>query len=389
MSNAKPRAPRLGRGLSSLMGRAVEVVVPTAPMDAKPATAHAPATAASDHQPPAATPSPQAAASTAPASSTPTAQVDARTGPAAASATPPADAVAPTPDRDGLVNLPVHAIRPNPHQPRQRFDETALHQLAESIKTDGVIQPILVRPLTDAQRAAAATATENITHELVAGERRWRAARLAGLTHVPAIVRTLDDRTVAEWALIENLQREDLNPIERAEAFQRLIQQFNLSHDDVANRVGVERSSVTNALRLLGLDESVRGLVADGLLTGGHAKALAALVEPVQQRLLGERAVKQAWSVRQLEQAVRHASGQTSIDAYTAKLEAAVAKSNNGAVLSRSAHLSDLEEQVGRQLRTKVHIRPGRKKGSGTLTIEFYTVDQFDALMAKLGVETE
>ncbi len=279
-----------------------------------------------------------------------------------------ADAQAPASVENTLVYLPVADIKPNRHQPRQDFDPEALRTLAESIKAEGLIQPIVVRKTTEG------------TFELVAGERRWRAAKLAGLTTIPGIVRVLDDRQIAEWALIENLQREDLNPIERAEAFQRLLQNFGLGHDQIADRVGIDRSSVSNALRLLALDTEVRDYVRKGILSAGQAKALASVSQADEQRSLAHRAIKHQWSVRQVESAAR----------LTARPAIAETPDKPGKLVrAKALHLADLEEQVTRQLGTKVSIKQGRKKGTGALTIEFYSIDQFDQLMHRLGIATE
>jgi len=278
-----------------------------------------------------------------------------------------------TESSEAILFLAIEAIQPNRHQPRQHFSEASLRQLATSIRSEGVIQPIIVRPTGHSSAHGA------IAYELVAGERRWRAAQLAGLAALPAIVRELDDRQVAEWALIENLQREDLNPMERAEAFHRLTEQFNLSHDQIATRVGVDRSTVSNLLRLLNLDKDVRQMVRDGLLSMGQARALASLTDGKLQRALASQAIRQEWSVRKLEQAVRQAGSATSIDAAPAPAAAG----------KKAGHLRDLEQQLEEQLGTKVHIRPGRKKGSGTLAIDFYSLDQFDQILSRLGVEAE
>lgn len=272
---------------------------------------------------------------------------------------------------DRLRYIAVSALHANRHQPRQQFDEQALGRLSQSIKDDGLMQPIVVRPAQEGGQA------DGQAYEIVAGERRWRAAKLAGLEVVPAIVRELDDQQLAEWALIENLQREDLNPIERAEAFRNLVEKFQLSHDDVAQRVGVERSTISNLLRLLNLDESVQDMLRAGQLVMGQARAIAGLSDPDQQRQVAQRAVKQGLSVRQVEQLVRALS----------QGEAAAGEPAPKRV--RSAYLADLEQQIAEQLSTKVKIRPGRKKGSGTLTIDFYSLDQFDALIGRMGVSTE
>ena len=285
--------------------------------------------------------------------------------------------------------LPVTAIVPNRHQPRQRFDEAALRSLADSIRQHGVMQPVVVRPMPD----------EPDRYELVAGERRWRAAQEAGLDHLPAVVAALDDQSLAEWALIENLQREDLNPIDRAEAFQRLADLFNLPHDAIATRVGLERSTVTNLLRLLDLSEYVQGLVRDDLLSMGQARAIAGADDPSAQRALAQRAVKEGLSVRQVEAAVRglaqegdeEADGRGG-DGRTGGIHRGREGGKGGgggAGASASPHLQDLERQVAQQLGTKVHLRTGKKSGTGSITIEFYSIDQFDALMDKLGVETD
>ncbi len=345
---AKPkRASRLGRGLSSLMAKPVAV---EPPVEVEPVAEVAPVAeaVASD-----ARPMPERVAEPA---------TDASVAAESAS-----DAESPS-DAGGIVYLAVDAIQPNRHQPRQNFAPGALQQLADSIRAEGLIQPIVVRPLPES--------IGGITHELVAGERRWRAAQLAELKQLPAIVRELDDRQLAEWALIENLQREDLNPIERAEAFQRLIELFGLSHEQVAARVGVERSTVSNLLRLLNLEEPVRQLVRDGRLSMGQARALAGVSDGKLQLSLAMQAIKGEWSVRKLEQAARQAAVVEGVTPAATPVK------------PRATYLRDLEEQIGQQLHTKVRIRPGRKKGSGTLAIDFYSLDQFDNILAALGVET-
>jgi ParB family chromosome partitioning protein len=265
-----------------------------------------------------------------------------------------------------LVYLPIEAIRPNPHQPRQSIDQSALERLSDSIRQDGLMQPVVVRKAgSDGQ------------YELVAGERRMRAAGLAGLTKLPAVVRELDDRQMAEWALIENLQREDLNPIERARAFKRLVENFNVSHEQVAERVGIERPTVSNTLRLLELHHEVQNAMREGQLSAGHGRALLGLPEPAMQRAMARRAIAGGWSVRMVEAAVRRAS------------RAGDGASGGGGGRHRSPHLEDLERQLTAQLQTKVHIKTGRKKGTGTVKIEFYNLDQFDSLLTRLGVELE
>lgn len=328
MSKSKNKKPRLGRGLSSL------VSMDPVPVAVEP---ESPAAAASESavEAPASVESSEAAKLTI------------------------SESVA-----GELVYLAVDELAPNPHQPREHFDEQALASLAESIRQDGLMQPVVVRQTAQSGR-----------YELVAGERRWRAARLAELDQVPAIIRELTDRQMAEWALIENLQREDLDPIERAAAFRGLIDQFALSHDQVAGRVGVERSTITNYLRLLELSDQIQHAVRQGLLSAGHARALLGISDLEAREAVAQKAIAGGWSVRALESAVRKLNVATSPEGP---------KRN-----SRAAHLSDLEKQIATQLQTKVHLKSGRSKGSGTLAIEFYSLDQFDELLQKLGVRID
>ena len=325
MATKKNRPSRLGRGLSSLMATPVEVAMPAPTGDKTPSQ------------------TPEK-----PRSVAPTAQGD-----------------LPVTDGDGLVHLPVKAIQPNPHQPRQRFDPAKIRTLAESIKNDGLMQPIVVRPAPG----------ESGGYELIAGERRWRAAQEAGLEKVPALVREIDEEKAAELALIENLQREDLNAIEKAEAFQHLGDQFGLTHTQIAERVGLERSSVSNLLRLLDLSDFVRDLVRESVLSMGQARAIAGLADAVQQRALAEWAVREGLSVRQVEQEARRLQ------------QPAASRTPSGS--SSSPVLSDLEKQIGQQLGTRVKIKAGKKRGAGTLAIDFYSLDEFDALLTRLDVKAD
>ena len=271
-----------------------------------------------------------------------------------------------------LRYIAVDRISPNRQQPRQDFDEASLEQLAASIARDGLIQPIVVR----ISRSEGDNGKQ--AYELVAGERRWRAAQRAGLDTIPTLVRDLTEQQSAEWALVENLQREDLNPIERAEAFQRLGDAHGLSHDAIAETVGLDRSTVTNLLRLLKLAPAVRDLVRRDLLSMGHSRALAGLEDEALQQKLAEQALREGWSVRQTESAVRAAVAGKADHAAPGKK-----------TKPKPAYLMDLERQIGEQLSTKVQIKAARKKGQGTLSIDFYSIDQFDDILAKLGVETE
>jgi ParB family chromosome partitioning protein len=226
------------------------------------------------------------------------------------------------------------------------------------------MQPIVLRPKPAGEG-----------YELVAGERRWRAAQRLGLATVPAIVRELDDRQIAEWAVIENLQREDLDPLERATAFARLADHFALTHQEIADRIGIDRTTVTNFIRLLDLHEDIQELVRKDRLTGGHVRCLLSIADPAAQVALAKRAVAAGWSVRKMEQVVKRQAGPQ--------------LGTGPAATGRSAHLLDLERQIAQQLNTKVHIKPGRRKNAGTLMIDYYDLDQFDALMAKLGVNLD
>lgn len=277
---------------------------------------------------------------------------------------------APAHERD-VVHLPLSAIKPNPHQPRRVFDADALARLAESIKNDGIMQPVVVRALASGNGQAE--------YELVVGERRCRAAELAGLTAVPAIIRDIDEKQSAEWAIIENLQREDLNPIERAQAFNALLDQFNLSHEQAAERVGVERSTITNYLRLLSLHQDVQDMVQRNLISTGHAKAIASLIDPAQQQHIANRVVRQELSVRKTELAVRE---MLKVSGQATTLQAEAPK-------RQSPHLSDLAQQISQQLGAKVFIKPGRRKGAGRLSIDFHSHEQFDHLLSRLGVQID
>jgi ParB family chromosome partitioning protein len=256
----------------------------------------------------------------------------------------------------GLVEVPVGVIEPNPHQPRNHFDEDALAELAASIRELGVLQPILVRPLgADA-------------YQLIAGERRWRAAQRAGLATIPALVRSDDDeRTVAE-ALVENLQREDLGALEEAGAFQLLIEEFGLTHDQVAARVGKSRSAVTNTLRLLHLPASVQRLLADGRLSPGHARALLGTPDRAFQEQLARRASSEQWSVRQVEEAVR--------DRLTPAAEPTRARRSSPGL--RPPGLLELEELLADLLDTRVKITMG--SGRGRVTIEFADLEDLERI---------
>lgn len=265
----------------------------------------------------------------------------------------------------GVRMLPVHEITPNQHQPRQRFDDESIAQLAASIESAGLMQPIVVRPGASG-------------FELVAGERRWRAFQSLGKTEIPAIVRAVDHQTAAEWALIENLQREDLDPLERADGLARLMEEFGLSASEAARQVGLERSTVANLLRLRDADGPLREAIIAGLVTQGHAKALLGVGDLAVRASLLERCVREGWSVRETERRV-HAVGKG------AAPESGSAKSP----ASRSAHVEDLEKRLATHLGTKVSIKLGRQKGRGKMTLEFYSLQQFDGLLERIGFDPD
>ena len=265
------------------------------------------------------------------------------------------------PTSGSLQRLPIDLVRPNRNQPRGGFDEAALEELATSIKAVGVLQPVLVRSFVDESGTEA--------FELIAGERRLRAARRAGLTHLPALVRDVASQQSLEEALVENLQREDLNVIEEAAAFRQLIDEFDLSHDEVAGRVGKSRSAVTNTLRLLQLPTEVVDLVASRRLSAGHARALLAVEAPELQLLLARQASDGKWSVRRVEEEVRQrvqSSDETrSVPSPKRPVE-------------RPAALLELEELLSSHLDTRVSVQiRGRR---GRLTIDFGGIEDLERI---------
>ncbi|MFN7087236.1 MAG: ParB/RepB/Spo0J family partition protein [Burkholderiales bacterium] len=256
---------------------------------------------------------------------------------------------------EALRHLAIDALESGKYQPRTHMDGDALQELADSIKTQGVMQPILVRPLAGGR------------YEIVAGERRWRAARMAGLASVPALVREIPDQQALAAALIENIQREDLNPLEAAAGIQRLIQEFGLTHASAAEALGRSRAAVTNLLRLLELAPPVRELLAQGKLDMGHARALLAL--PVARQIeLAREVVAKRLSVREVESRVGGELGKP-VPRPRPPADRDVAR---------------LEEELSSRLGTTVSIRPGAKKGSGKLIVNYHSLDQLDALLARL-----
>jgi ParB family chromosome partitioning protein len=259
--------------------------------------------------------------------------------------------------------IPVRSIQPGKYQPRGTMDPAALETLAKSIEQSGLMQPIVVRRV----------ANTDDRFELIAGERRWRAMDRLGRTEVPAIVQDVDNAKAAELALIENLQREDLNPIDRATALRRLADEFSWTHQELSSRVGLDRATVSNLLRLNDLDPGCAAHVRSGALTLGHAKVLLGVTEVPARRRLADQAVSHDWSVRQLEAALRE---QGDVPRGTTRRKRDSVPSN---------HLADLRRQLEEHLGTRVDLRVGRKKGAGELRIQFFSLDDFDGLMQRIG----
>jgi ParB family chromosome partitioning protein len=314
--------PRLGRGLSSLLSSAnipIEVEVPALPAEG----------------------------------AMPSRRID----------TPaPARTEEPSAPKDGsIIQVALDAVVPNPHQPRRQMNEASIAELAASLKSTGLIQPIVVRKAGEG-------------YQLIAGERRWRAAKLAGLTTVHAIIREVDSFTQAQMALVENVQRENLNPIDRAQAYRTLLSQLGLTQAELAGRIGEDRSTIANHLRLLDLAGTVQAMVSDSRVSLGHAKILAGVSDPTEQERLANLVVNQGLSVRNLERLMQSSTRPTVPPAT---------------VTAVSAHVQDLEKSISRQLGLRAQLRSGAKKGRGKLILHYGTLDQFDELLGRLGVKAE
>jgi ParB family transcriptional regulator, chromosome partitioning protein len=291
---------------------------------------------------------------------------------------PPVDGGAALDDGDGpaLVEIPVADIVANPHQPRVHFDEESLGELAASIAQIGVLQPVLVRRVGE-------------RYQLIAGERRWRAARRAGLPTVPAVIRITDDVSAVEQALVENLHRADLTPLEEASAYQQLIEDFELTHDDVAQRVGKSRSSVTNTLRLLGLPPAVQHLLADGKLSAGHARALLGTPDRSLQERLARQAASEGWSVRTVEEWIRN-GGVAPSPSPAAPPPKPAPEPRDGAGLTDATRLRppgvlELEELLADLLDTRVGVQLGAKRGR--VTIEFADLADLERIYRRIAGE--
>lgn len=261
-----------------------------------------------------------------------------------------------------LINIPVTAIRPNPHQPRVAFDEEALAALTASIRQLGVLQPILVRPLEDG------------VYELIAGERRWRAAKRAGLPTIPALSRNVDEVDGMEQALVENLHRQDLNPLEEAAAFQQLIDDFGLTHEQLSNRIGKSRAAITNTLRLFQLPPAVQKLVAEGQLSASHARALLGTPDRAFQESLARRVVSEQLSVRAVEEAVRDRNELGG----TLRTPVGETESAPRSEKLRPPGVLELEDLLAAHLDTRVAVELGNKRGR--VLIDFADLEDLERI---------
>lgn len=256
--------------------------------------------------------------------------------------------------QEGVENVGIEMIVPNPHQPRVRFNESKLAELADSIKEHGIIQPLIVTSIKDGD------------YELIAGERRLEASKIAGLEQVPVIVKDVDDQKKAEWALIENVQRHDLNPMEEARAYKKMQNKFSMTQEDIAIRVGKSRSTIANSLRLLNLPIEIQRALMNEKITEGHAKTILAINNPEKQRALYELILKENLNVRQTESKVRDALG-----------GGARRKTTNF-----DPELHSMQERLAQSLGTKVEIKKSSK--GGKIVIDFYSEEEFDSLLSNL-----
>ena len=351
----KPKKKRLGRGLSSLMGEPVKVsvdeVLPPSPRQESFGVGQrveADQTDSAESRDP----------------------IRRSNGPDSVFDEESEDASGEAGDRIRFIRL--DEIIPNLHQPRQHANEENLKALTDSIRTAGVMQPVLVRPREDG------------IFEIVAGERRWSAARMAGLESIPAIVRDLDTRESAEWALVENIQREDLNPIDKAEAFQSLIDSFNLTQTQVAERVGIDRASVANFLRLNYLDEKTKDDIRVGRLTQGHAKVLLGISDPDARRKLAEVTMLGKWSVRELEQRVNQLLREAAVGVRGPSGESSGRVGRSSVAGAKPEHVRALESELSTFLGMKAEIRLGRTRSSGKLIVTFKNIHEFESLVKNL-----
>jgi len=265
--------------------------------------------------------------------------------------------------RQNLLELNLDDIDPNPYQPRQSWDEEQLRELADSIRENGIIQPIIVR-------------RKGSRFEIVAGERRLRAAEMAGMNRIAAMVRVTDDSEMLALALVENIHRADLNPIERAKAYQNFMETFSLTQEQAAQKLGQDRSVVANYIRLLNLPAEVKQMLVDGSLDMGHARAILALPTDDLRKRLANRALAGRLSVREVERLVRLALSEKD-------------EKKQKQILEKPAHIRDLEEKIRSRLGTMVKIQARKNGQRGRIIIEFYSLDEFDSIAGKLGVSSD
>ncbi len=266
-------------------------------------------------------------------------------------------------ETDQVKEVDIDLIQPSREQPRTVFDQAKLDELAQSIRTSGIIQPLLVRP-------------RGGIYELVAGERRWRAAQIAGLSRIPAIVRDIPDERLLELALIENIQRQELNPIEEANAYKRLIESLHLTQDDVARRVGRDRTFITNYLRVLKLPNDIQTLIETEKISFGHARALLSVEDAILQRRLAQKIVKQSWSVRETERRVKNISRPPLVPPKPS-------------LRSPDPNLKAAEVKLRRILGTQVRIHPARSGSVGRIEIEFYSDPDLHRIFAAITEQLE
>lgn len=258
--------------------------------------------------------------------------------------------------KDGTLMVKLSKVEPNREQPRKNFDEDSLQELAESLKQFGMLQPILVQNRGD-------------YYEIIAGERRWRAAKIAGLKEVPVIVRELTDQEIVEISLIENIQREDLNPIEEAQAYKRLLTEFHLKQDEVAERVSKSRTAVTNSMRLLKLCDEVQKMVVDDMISTGHARALISIEDPEEQYLIAQKIFDEKLSVREVEKLVKDLHKPTKPPKEENKTLQAI--------------YQEISERLKQSLSTKVSVS-AKQNGAGKIEIEFYNHEDLERLLERI-----
>ncbi len=263
-------------------------------------------------------------------------------------------------ENDTVKNVAITAIIPNPHQPRTRFTDEELSELADSIREHGVIQPLIVSDQSDG------------TYTLIAGERRLRASQIAGLSTVPVVIRQADDRELLELALIENIQREDLSPLEAAEAYKSLEENFNLTHEEISKRVGKNRASITNTMRLLKLPGEVQKGLLEKKITEGHARVLLSLPTPMAQINAMNHIINNDLNVRQTEEYVRNLVGEKKSSAKNSQK-------------TLEPEMKELEDRLRETIGTKVSLRP-TKNGAGSINIHYYSAEELAAIVEKLGL---